>query len=160
MNRLKIALLFGGCSEEHDVSVKSAKEIADNIDTEKYEPIYIGITRSGVWKMCEKPCVDWDNENCRSAVLSPDKKMHGLLVMRNKGYQIQRIDAVFSVLHGKSGEDGAIQGLFELSGIPYVGCDVQNFSANSSCDIPFFFLNRATFCPKFSIIVYTSFFNN
>lgn len=60
MNRLKIALLFGGCSEEHDVSVKSAKEIADNIDTEKYEPIYIGITRSGVWKMCEKPCVDWE----------------------------------------------------------------------------------------------------
>ena len=56
--RLKIAILFGGCSEEHDVSVKSAMEIAASIDTQKYEPIYIGITRSGVWKICERPCPD------------------------------------------------------------------------------------------------------
>ncbi|AHD04637.1 D-alanine--(R)-lactate ligase VanF [Paenibacillus larvae] len=153
MNRLKIALLFGGCSEEHDVSVKSAKEIADNIDTEKYEPIYIGITRSGVWKMCEKPCVDWDNENCRSAVLSPDKKMHGLLVMRNKGYQIQRIDAVFSVLHGKSGEDGAIQGLFELSGIPYVGCDVQSSAVCMDKSLTYIVAKNAGFgTPEFLIL--------
>jgi D-alanine--(R)-lactate ligase len=73
MAKLRIAFLFGGCSEEHDVSVKSAQEVATNIDTGKYEPLYIGITRSGVWKICEKPCVDWDKGNCRSAVLSPDK---------------------------------------------------------------------------------------
>ncbi len=53
--RLRIAILFGGCSEEHDVSVKSAMEVAASIDTQKYEPIYIGITKSGVWKMCETP---------------------------------------------------------------------------------------------------------
>ncbi len=53
MNRIKVAILFGGCSEEHDVSVKSAIEIAANINKEKYEPLYIGITKSGVWKMCE-----------------------------------------------------------------------------------------------------------
>ncbi|ARC86711.1 vancomycin/teicoplanin A-type resistance protein VanA [Clostridium argentinense CDC 2741] len=153
MNRLKIALLFGGCSEEHDVSIKSAKEIADNIDTEKYEPIYIGITRSGVWKMCEKPCVDWDNENCRSAVLSPDKKMHGLLVMGNKGYQMQRIDAVFSALHGKSGEDGAIQGLFELSGIPYVGCDVQSSAVCMDKSLTYIVTQNAGFgTPEFLIL--------
>ncbi len=58
MNRIKVAILFGGCSEEHDVSVKSAIEIAANINKEKYEPLYIGITKSGVWKMCEKPCAD------------------------------------------------------------------------------------------------------
>jgi D-alanine---(R)-lactate ligase len=126
LKKLNIAILFGGCSEEHDVSVKSAREIANNIDTEKYEPLYIGISRSGVWKMCEKPRTDWDNDNCRSAVLSPDRKMHGLLVMQNNGYQIQPIDAAFPVLHGKLGEDGAVQGLFELSGIPYVGCDIQS----------------------------------
>lgn len=126
MHKLKIAILFGGCSEEHDVSVKSAIEIANNIDTEKYEPIYIGITRSGVWKLCEKPHTGWDNENCDSAVLSPDKEMHGLLVKHNHEYQIQHIDVAFPVLHGKMGEDGAIQGLFELSGIPYVGCDIQS----------------------------------
>jgi D-alanine--(R)-lactate ligase len=125
MDRLKIAILFGGCSEEHDVSVKSAMEIAANIDREKYEPIYVGITKSGAWKMCEKPCEDWENGDCRDAVLSPDKKTRGLLVLRNGG-PILRVDAVVPVLHGKSGEDGSIQGLLELSGIPYVGCDIQS----------------------------------
>jgi D-alanine--(R)-lactate ligase len=126
MNKLKIAILFGGCSEEHDVSVKSAKEIAEQIDTTKYEPIYIGITKSGVWKMCAKPCAEWENGDCCLAALFPDKKIHGLLVMKNYEYEIRPIDVVFPVLHGKTGEDGAIQGLLELSGVPYVGCDIQS----------------------------------
>lgn len=126
MDKVKIAILFGGCSEEHDVSVKSASEIAANMDSEKYEPIYIGITKSGVWKMCEEPGSDWENGNCYPAVLSPDKQMHGLLVKKNNKYEIHHVDVAFPVLHGKSGEDGAIQGLFELSGIPFVGCDIQS----------------------------------
>ncbi len=135
------------------MSVKSAKEVANNIDTEKYEPIYIGITRSGVWKMCEKPRTDWDNDNCRSAVLSPDKKMHGLLVMQNAGYQIQHIDAAFPVLHGKSGEDGAIQGLFELSGIPYVGCDIQSSAVCMDKSLTYMVTKNAGFdTPEFLIL--------
>lgn len=126
MDKLKVAILFGGCSEEHDVSVKSAIEIAANIDSEKYELLYIGITKSGVWKICEKPCTEWENGDCRLAVLSPDKKKHGLIVMQHYEYEIRPVDVVFPVLHGKSGEDGAIQGLLELSGIPYVGCDIQS----------------------------------
>lgn len=126
MNRLKIAILFGGCSEEHDVSIKSAHEIAENINPEKYEPVYIGITRSGVWKHCKKPCAEWDNDNCCPAVISTDKEMHGMLFLQNGKYQIQHIDVVFPVIHGKTGEDGLIQGLLELSGIPYVGCGVQS----------------------------------
>ena len=59
MNKTKVAVLFGGCSEEHDISIKSAMELAAGIDTDKYEPYYIGITKSGVWKMCEKPCMKW-----------------------------------------------------------------------------------------------------
>ena len=54
MYKLKIAVLFGGCSEEHDVSVKSAMEVAANINKEKYQPFYIGITKSGAWKLCDK----------------------------------------------------------------------------------------------------------
>jgi len=126
MDKLKAAILFGGCSEEHDVSVKSAREIADHIDTEKYEPIYIGITKSGVWKMCESPCAEWEKGNTCSAVLSPDKKTQGLLVMKNDRCHTRYVDVIFPVLHGKSGEDGSVQGLFELSGIPYVGCDIQS----------------------------------
>jgi D-alanine--(R)-lactate ligase len=129
MSKKKIAILFGGCSEEHDVSIKSAREIAENIDLEKYEPIYIGITRSGVWKICEKPRQGWENDDCPSAVISPDRNTHGLLVFQGSEChvcQVCHIDAVFPVLHGKTGEDGTIQGLLELSGIPYVGCDVQS----------------------------------
>ncbi|HHA4396169.1 TPA: D-alanine--D-alanine ligase, partial [Enterococcus faecium] len=71
-------------------------------------------------------CAEWENDNCYSAVLSPDKKMHGLLVKKNHEYEINHVDVAFSALHGKSGEDGSIQGLFELSGIPFVGCDIQS----------------------------------
>jgi D-alanine--(R)-lactate ligase len=126
VDKVKVVVLFGGCSEEHDVSVKSAGEIAANLDGEKYEPTYIGITKAGVWKMCEKPCAAWeDGDTCR-AVLSPDKKTRGLIVLKDHEYEIRRVDVVFPVLHGKSGEDGAIQGLFALSGIPYVGCDIPS----------------------------------
>ena len=108
------------------MSVKSAMEIATSIDTEKYEPIYLGITRSGVWMICERPRPNWEGGSCRRAVISPDREVHGLLAVEPSGCLILQIDAVLPVLHGKSGEDGAVQGLLELSGIPYVGCDIQS----------------------------------
>ncbi len=126
MSRLTIAVLFGGCSEEHDVSVKSATEIAASLDTSKYEPIYVGITKSGVWKLCERPSADWEDGDCRRAVISPDRETHGLLVGERGESRAVHVDAVFPVLHGTTGEDGAVQGLLELSGIPYVGCDIQS----------------------------------
>ncbi|MFD4558852.1 D-alanine--(R)-lactate ligase VanA-Sc [Streptomyces sp. NPDC058469] len=126
MARLKIAILFGGCSEEHPVSVKSAQEVARNLDTAKYEPFYIGITKSGAWKLCDGPGPDWENGRCRPAVLSPDRGVRGLLVLEQGRYETIGVDVVLPVLHGTLGEDGAIQGLLELSGIPYVGCDVQS----------------------------------
>jgi D-alanine--(R)-lactate ligase len=126
MERLKIGIIFGGCSEEHPISVKSAQEVAKNLDLEKYEPFYIGITTSGAWKLCDGPDAHWENGSCRPAVLSPDRSVHGLLVLEQGQYETIRLDMVFPVLHGKLGEDGAMQGLLELSGIPYVGCDVQS----------------------------------
>jgi D-alanine--(R)-lactate ligase len=124
--RPRVAILFGGCSEEHDVSVKSAMEVAASIDTQRYERIYIGITKCGVWKVCERPRPAWDDGTGRRAVISPDRATHGLLVGERGKSRVVHIDAVFPVLHGKSGEDGAVQGLLELSGIPYVGCDIQS----------------------------------
>src|SRR5436190_11038746 len=126
MDRLRVGVIFGGCSEEHPISVKSAQEVARNLDTEKYEPFYIGITESGAWKLCDGPDVNWENGNCRPVVLSPDRSVHGLLVLEKGQYETIRLDVVLPVLHGKGGEDGAMQGLLELSGIPYVGCDVQS----------------------------------
>jgi D-alanine--(R)-lactate ligase len=126
MARLRLGIIFGGRSEEHPISVKSAQEIARHLDLEKYEPFYIGITKSGAWKLCNGPGADWDNGNCRPAVLSPDKSVHGLLVLEEGRYETIGLDLVLPVLHGKLGEDGAMQGLLELSGIPYAGCDVQS----------------------------------
>jgi D-alanine--(R)-lactate ligase len=123
---MRIGIIFGGCSEEHSISVKSAQEVAKHLDTGKYEPYYIGITKSGAWKLCDSPHASWEDVDCRPAVLSPDRGVHGLLVLEQGRYETIRLEAVLPVLHGKLGEDGAIQGLLELSGIPYAGCDVQS----------------------------------
>jgi D-alanine--(R)-lactate ligase len=123
---MKIGIMFGGSSEEHSVSVKSAQEVAKHLDPEKYEPYWIGITKSGAWKLCDGPGADWENGSCRPVVLSPDSSVHGLLVLDQGNYETISLDVVLPVLHGKLGEDGAIQGLLELSGIPYAGCDVQS----------------------------------
>jgi D-alanine--(R)-lactate ligase len=125
-SKTKVAILFGGCSEEHDVSTKSAAEIASHIDADKYEPLYIGITRSGAWRLCERPHAQWENDNCPAVVFSPSRETHGLLIFKDHTYETRRIDVAFPILHGTSGEDGSIQGLFELANIPYVGCDIQS----------------------------------
>ncbi|MFI7065280.1 D-alanine--(R)-lactate ligase [Kribbella sp. NPDC050124] len=135
MARLKIGILFGGRGEEHPISVKSAQEVSRNLDLEKYEPLYIGITEHGAWKLCDGPAPDWETGDCRPVVLSPDSSAHGLIVLesdrigsriRQGQYATVKLDLVLPVLHGKFGEDGAIQGLLELSGIPYAGCDIQS----------------------------------
>lgn len=125
MSRLKVGIIFGGCSEEHPVSVKSAQEVAKHLDAQRYEPYWIGITRTGAWKLCDGPGTGWEDSG-RAATLSPDRSVHGLLVVEREQCQVIRLDVVLPLLHGKLGEDGAMQGLFELSGIPYVGCDVQS----------------------------------
>jgi D-alanine--(R)-lactate ligase len=116
MPRLRVGVIFGGRSEEHPVSVKSAREVAKNLG--KYEPFWIRITESGDWRLCDGP----DDHGSRTAVLSPE----GLLVLQDGKYETIALDVVFPVLHGRLGEDGAIQGLLELAGIPYVGCDVPS----------------------------------
>jgi D-alanine--(R)-lactate ligase len=126
MARLKIGIVFGGCSEEHPVSVKSAQQVAEHLDLGRYEPFYIGITTSGAWRLCDGPDADWENGGSRPAVLSPDRSVRGLLVLEQGRYEPIGLDLVLPVLHGKLGEDGAMQGLLELAGIPYVGCDVQS----------------------------------
>ncbi len=124
MNKRKIAVLFGGCSEEHDISVKSAIRLADCLDPEKYIPIYIGITKSGIWKRCAKPCKNWEETADEQVFLSPSQGNKGLLQISGNHFQKIDVDIVFPMLHGRCGEDGCIQGLLELAGIPYVGCGV------------------------------------
>lgn len=123
-----IAVLFGGCSPEYGVSLQSAYAVVRRIDTEKYRPVLIGISSKGDWFRFdgepEKIAADtWCNpSDCVAATLSPNRTAHALLVLRPDGVETVPIDAAFPVLHGKNGEDGTVQGLFELTGIPLVGC--------------------------------------
>jgi D-alanine--(R)-lactate ligase len=126
MDRLKVGILFGGASEEHPVSVKSAQEVAKHLDPDRYEPFWIGITRQGAWRLCDGPAADLEGDGCRPAVLSPDRGVRGLLVLDEGHYEVIGLDLVLPVLHGRLGEDGAMQGLLELAGIPYGGCDVAS----------------------------------
>jgi D-alanine--(R)-lactate ligase len=124
MTRSTVGILFGGSSEEHPISIKSAREVAANLDPRKFDPIWIGISRDGAWRLCSGPDDDLEDAGLPTAVLSPDPGIGGLIVLAAGRADVIRLDLVFPVLHGRHGEDGAVQGLLELSGIPYIGCDV------------------------------------
>lgn len=127
---LKIAIIFGGCSSEYGVSLESAHSVLENIDRRKFEPIPVGITPEGEWFLFEgdiKKISDgtWCNPgDCTPAIISPDRKLHGLLVIGKNKIRSIYLDAALPVMHGKCGEDGTLQGLLELAGIPLVGCGV------------------------------------
>lgn len=128
--RKRIAILFGGCSPEYGVSLQSAYSVITHLDREKYEPVLIGISNTGDWFQyvgeIEKIPIDtWCNEeDCIPVVVSPNRTVHGIVTIKNGKIREMHIDAAFPVLHGKNGEDGTVQGMFELAGIPVVGCGV------------------------------------
>lgn len=126
--RKTIAVIFGGQSSEHEVSVNSALTVIHNINEEKYDIFLIGITKEGKWLYVDDVSQiedgSWTDSQV-SAELSPDATKKCVIVTDPDGtVDDVFIDVCFPVLHGKYGEDGTIQGLFELSGIPYVGCGV------------------------------------
>lgn len=136
MSKINTAVIFGGKSNEHDVSGVSAAHVIKSIPKDKYNVICIGITKSGNWikysgDIDDIPNHKWeshpDNIHC---ILSPDPADKGFIAIdKNGSAEKIPVDVVFPVLHGKNGEDGTIQGLFELAEIPFVGCDLIS-SAN------------------------------
>jgi len=133
--KINVAVIFGGRSGEHEVSLVSAKSVIDALDKEKYEVVSIGITKEGQWftgsdpiktlKSEEKPVIK------KRALLSADRDFKGIVILttsREGEFVFDRIipvDVIFPVLHGPYGEDGTIQGLFEMADIPYVGSGVM-----------------------------------
>lgn len=125
-----IGIIFGGVSSEHEVSCVSAANVFDNINKEKFDATLIGITKDGAWykytgdsaKMRDG---SWQNdaENLFEAVLSTNRAHPGLIVFGGNSCETVALDAVFPVLHGANGEDGTMQGLLKIAGIPYVGCN-------------------------------------
>lgn len=127
MNKLNIAVFFGGQSSEHEVSCMSAANVIPCIDHEKYRIIMIGITKEGHWLYVEDESSVRDGrwiELGKEAMLSPDATKKAVYILEDGRWSAVRVDVIFPVLHGMYGEDGTIQGLFELAKIPYVGCGV------------------------------------
>ncbi len=122
-----IAVIYGGQSSEHDVSCMSVLNVIAGLNKDKYKVHKIGITKEGKWLYVEDTEQIRDGswrESTVTAVISPDRGKPGIWVCREDGMEILPVDVIFPVMHGKYGEDGTIQGLFEMSGIPYVGCGV------------------------------------
>lgn len=128
MKRLNIMVIFGGCSSEYGVSLESAYAVAGAIDRDRYCPVMVGISREGDWFYFKGDIKKirndtWLNEkDSVPAVLSLGRNEHKLLLMKKKEAEEIFVDAAFPVLHGKNGEDGTVQGLIELTGIPLMGC--------------------------------------
>lgn len=121
MEKQTVAVLFGGQSSEHEVSCVSAATVIDHIDREKYEVVLIGITKEGKWLLTESVDAirsgEWKNGRVR-AVLSPDAEMKAVLLIDGDRVETKKLDVAFPVLHGLYGEDGTIQGIFELAESP------------------------------------------
>lgn len=132
-----ILVVFGGKSSEYEVSLRSSECIIRNIPRDKYNVYTLGITRDGSWLYYDGsvdliPNNEWiSSGKTYPAVFSSEFGSRELLVFDNDGSVKEKIkiDAAFPVLHGKNGEDGTIQGLFEIYGIPYVGCGVLSSAA-------------------------------
>ena len=129
-NKIRVGVIFGGRSAEHEVSIVSATSIINALDRNKYEVLPIGITPEGRWlssaRALELLRERVNIENLPEHILVPDPRKQGLIELKDSSAQPapQQIDVAFPVLHGPYGEDGTIQGLFELADIPYVGSGV------------------------------------
>jgi len=122
-----VCVLFGGNSSEHEISCLSAANVLSQIDCDRFDVLTVGISKSGSWFLTEATPEEiktgqWEGLHNKNCVLSVNPKHHGLLVFNKNGdVSVTYVDVIFPVLHGKNGEDGTVQGLFELAGIPYVG---------------------------------------
>lgn len=127
--KIEIAVIFGGHSTEYEVSLQSASAVLEHLDPEKYAPYPVGITREGEWfhytgaydKIAGNTW--WKEEQLIPVAVSQNRSIQGFLEFSGGACRVKNVDLVFPVLHGKNGEDGTLQGIFELVGIPCVGCN-------------------------------------
>src|SRR3989344_5859949 len=132
MKKIRVGIIFGGKSAEHEVSLQSAKNVIEALDKNKYEPVLIGINKKGEWQLNDQPgyllnsqnpkLIKLNTESSQSVALVPQSS--GKLSNLSLGGSGQSIDVVFPVLHGPFGEDGTIQGLLKLADVPFVGPSV------------------------------------
>lgn len=139
--KLKVAVLFGGCSSEYAISLQSAYAVLQHLDGERYLPVPIGITRQGQWMRYEGgiekiPRDTWlQDPLCHPVVVLPGHETGALMEWGPAGPSQVAVDVALPMLHGKNGEDGTVQGLLELAGIPYAGCGVLSSALGMDKDL-------------------------
>lgn len=141
--RLRVGILFGGRSGEHEVSLASAASVIRALDAEKYEAVPIGITKDGRWlvgaaaqRMTEPKALPELLKSGERVVLPPDPSASALVALGSgSGQPSVKVDVIFPVLHGTFGEDGTVQGLLDLAGVPYVGSGVLGSSVGMDKDV-------------------------
>ncbi|MDR1148666.1 MAG: D-alanine--D-alanine ligase [Spirochaetaceae bacterium] len=146
MTKKRVGILFGGCSAEHEVSLQSAKNVFDAIDRDKYEPVLIGIDKNGKWLLensggggneflldADNPKKIRLNPNGKPVVLLPASG--GIFAHIDETGQKTQVDVIFPILHGPLGEDGTIQGLLKLAGVPFAGVSVLGSAAGMDKDV-------------------------
>ncbi|AIC22317.1 MULTISPECIES: D-alanine--D-alanine ligase [Pseudomonas] len=165
MSKLRVGIIFGGRSAEHEVSLQSARNIVDALDRERFEPVLIGIDKNGHWHLNdtsnflinqENPALIALNQSNRELAVVPGKASQQLLETSNQEL-LGHVDVIFPIVHGTLGEDGCLQGLLRMADLPFVGSDVLGSAVCMDKDIskrllrdaglavtPFITLNRAT----------------
>ena len=141
--RIRVGIMFGGRSGEHEISLRSARSIVDAIDRSRYDTTLIGIDRAGRWHVLDEPAFRQLTDAALPAVdgtgtevvLPPTPGPHDLLVSGKPRVSLGRLDVVFPVLHGTYGEDGTVQGLLELADVPYVGSGVLGSAVGMDKDV-------------------------
>src|SRR6266567_6164281 len=134
---LRVGVIFGGRSGEHEVSLASAASVVRALDPEKYDAVPIGIGKDGRWFIgtpAQKMLPDVLRQGQR-VMLSADPNVGALMPLEHSGAGSQRVDVVFPVLHGTYGEDGTVQGLLDLAGLPFVGSGVLGSAVGMDKDM-------------------------
>ncbi|MDR2576296.1 MAG: D-alanine--D-alanine ligase [Treponema sp.] len=139
-NKITVGIIFGGKSAEHEVSLQSAKNVYDAIDRNKFDPVLIGIDKNGVWRSMGGSLSLLNSGDPRRISLNPDgipvtlgPASGGLLSA--KSAEGPKIDVIFPILHGPLGEDGTVQGLLKLAGVPFVGSGVLGSAVGMDKDV-------------------------
>ena len=142
-NKIRVGIIFGGKSAEHEVSLQSAKNVADAIDKHKYEVVLIGIDKTGRWLLPDQSKFLLNDRDPKRIALNSTNKQNIALVPQGGGEVTNltdvnsklSIDVAFPILHGPFGEDGTVQGLLKLAGVPFVGADVLGSAVGMDKDV-------------------------
>jgi len=143
MAKLRVGIVFGGKSAEHEVSLQSAKNIVNAIDKSRFEVVLLGIDKQGQWHINDEQGYLLNADDPARIALNPSEisvatvpgVMKGQLINASTGQTLSSVDVIFPIVHGTLGEDGSLQGMLRMANLPFVGSDVLGSAACMDKDV-------------------------